>query len=337
VRRWGVGLAVAVVLTAVPGTASSAPGNGQLGAAEQAAADAAAQVAQTLVAMGNAQSAADDATARAAQARADYERQKQAYDRAVADAQAADAAAQQAQADLAGARGALATFARDSYMAGSTSPLLRGLLTSGDPGQMLERAALLEAAGDHRSAVLGVVTVAQQRATESRTAAEVAVAQAGEIRQAAEDTLASVQSLQSAAVQQVADLQSRQGAMQAELDRARAAVVELQSTPTAAPAAPVTRTPSRPAPAPAPAPVAGGHNWDAVAQCESGGNWSINTGNGYFGGLQFSSRTWLAFGGGAYASRADLAAKSQQIAIAEKVLAGQGPGAWPICGRGLTR
>jgi hypothetical protein len=331
VRRWGVGLAVAVVLTAVPGTASSAPGNGQLGAAEQAAADAAAQVAQTLLAMGNAQSAADGATARAAQARADYERQKQAYDRAVADAQAADAAAQQAQADLAGARGALATFARDSYMAGSTSPLLRGLLTSGDPGQMLERAALLEAAGDHRSAVLGVVTVAQQRATESRTAAEVAVAQAGEIRQAAEDTLASVQSLQSAAVQQVADLQSRQGAMQAQLDRARAAVVELQSTPTAAPAAPVTRAPS------GPAPVSGGHNWDAVAQCESGGNWSINTGNGFYGGLQFTSRTWLAFGGGAYASRADLAAKSQQIAIAEKVLAGQGPGAWPICGRGLTR
>ena len=333
-RWWGVGLAVAVFLAASPATASSAPANGQLGAAEQAAADAAAQVAQMLVEMGNAQGAADDATARAAQARADYEQQKQAYDRAVAAAQAADAAAQQAQADLAGARGALATFARDSYMAGSTSPLLRGLLTSGDPGQMLERAALLEAAGDHRSAVLGVVTVAQQRATETRTAAEVAVAQAGEIRQAAADTLASVQSLQSTAVQQVADLQSRQGAMQAQLDQARSAVVALQSKRTTtppAPAAPVARTPSKPAP------VATGHNWDAVAQCESGGNWSINTGNGFYGGLQFTSRTWLAFGGGAYAARADLAAKSQQIAIAEKVLAGQGAGAWPICGRNLTR
>ena len=76
-------------------------------------------------------------------------------------------------------------------------------------------------------------------------------------------------------------------------------------------------------------------NWDAVAKCESGGNWSINTGNGFYGGLQFTSRTWLAFGGGAYAPRADLAAKSQQIAIAEKVLAGQGAGAWPICGRNL--
>ncbi|MBM9466133.1 transglycosylase family protein [Nakamurella leprariae] len=68
--------------------------------------------------------------------------------------------------------------------------------------------------------------------------------------------------------------------------------------------------------------------WDAVAQCESSGNWSINTGNGYYGGLQFSQSTWNAFGGQEYASRADLATKEQQIAIAEKTLAGQGWGAW---------
>ncbi len=72
-----------------------------------------------------------------------------------------------------------------------------------------------------------------------------------------------------------------------------------------------------------------------MALCESGGNWSINTGNGYYGGLQFGASTWAAYGGLAYAARADLAAKSQQIAIAEKVLAGQGAGAWPICGRNL--
>ncbi|MEU4272075.1 transglycosylase family protein [Streptomyces sp. NPDC026092] len=76
--------------------------------------------------------------------------------------------------------------------------------------------------------------------------------------------------------------------------------------------------------------------WDKVAQCESGGNWSINTGNGYYGGLQFSSSTWAAFGGTAYAASADQASKSQQIAIAEKVLAGQGKGAWPSCGVGLS-
>ncbi|CAL9440818.1 transglycosylase family protein [Streptomyces sp. enrichment culture] len=76
--------------------------------------------------------------------------------------------------------------------------------------------------------------------------------------------------------------------------------------------------------------------WDRVAQCESGGNWSINTGNGYYGGLQFSASTWAAYGGTQYAPTADKASKSQQIAIAEKVLAGQGKGAWPSCGVGLS-
>ena len=79
--------------------------------------------------------------------------------------------------------------------------------------------------------------------------------------------------------------------------------------------------------------------WDKLAQCESGGNWEINTGNGYYGGVQFSARTWKAYGGASYASRANLATKVEQIAIARRVLAGQGPRAWPVCGRraGLTK
>ncbi|MFB6894213.1 transglycosylase family protein [Kitasatospora sp. NPDC056327] len=79
--------------------------------------------------------------------------------------------------------------------------------------------------------------------------------------------------------------------------------------------------------------------WDKVAQCESGGNWSINTGNGFYGGLQFTGSTWAGFGGTAFAARADLATKDQQIAVAEKVLAVQGPGAWPVCSvkAGLTK
>jgi LysM repeat protein len=81
---------------------------------------------------------------------------------------------------------------------------------------------------------------------------------------------------------------------------------------------------------------ADGHDWSGVAQCESGGNWSINTGNGYYGGLQFSASTWSAYGGGAYAPRADLASPAEQIAVAERVLAGQGIGAWPTCGRYLS-
>ncbi|WP_069816548.1 transglycosylase family protein [Streptomyces sp. TP-A0874] len=79
--------------------------------------------------------------------------------------------------------------------------------------------------------------------------------------------------------------------------------------------------------------------WDKVAECESSGDWSINNGNGFYGGLQFTQSTWQAFGGTQYAPRADLATKDQQIAVAEKVLEGQGPGAWPLCSvkAGLTR
>lgn len=72
-------------------------------------------------------------------------------------------------------------------------------------------------------------------------------------------------------------------------------------------------------------------DWDRLAQCESGGNWAINTGNGYYGGLQFSQSTWQAYGGGQFAPTANLATREQQIYIAEKTLAGQGWGAWPAC------
>ena len=78
------------------------------------------------------------------------------------------------------------------------------------------------------------------------------------------------------------------------------------------------------------------HDWSGVAACESGGNWSINTGNGFYGGLQFTPSTWAANGGNAYAPRADLATPAQQVAVAERVLATQGIGAWPVCGAHLT-
>lgn len=76
--------------------------------------------------------------------------------------------------------------------------------------------------------------------------------------------------------------------------------------------------------------------WDQVARCESGGNWGINTGNGYYGGVQFNAGTWASHGGGEYAPSAQLATKEQQIAVAERVLATQGRGAWPVCGTGLS-
>jgi hypothetical protein len=74
-------------------------------------------------------------------------------------------------------------------------------------------------------------------------------------------------------------------------------------------------------------------NWDAIAHCESGNNWSTSTGNGFYGGLQFTESTWLSYGGGAYAPSANRASQSEQITIAGRVLAGQGIGAWPVCGK----
>jgi hypothetical protein len=112
-----------------------------------------------------------------------------------------------------------------------------------------------------------------------------------------------------------------------------------------APKAQIVRVGTKSRPTPPPAPVSGGGatpppntsglNWDAVAQCESGGNWHINTGNGFYGGLQFDYGTWLSNGGGAYAPRADLATREQQIAVANRLYAARGSSPWPVCGRYL--
>ena len=76
-------------------------------------------------------------------------------------------------------------------------------------------------------------------------------------------------------------------------------------------------------------------DWDRLAQCEAGGNWGINTGNGFQGGLQFSPSTWNSHGGQQYAATANQASREEQIAVAEKVLASQGWGAWPSCSSSL--
>ncbi|MBA2390331.1 MAG: transglycosylase family protein, partial [Geodermatophilaceae bacterium] len=86
------------------------------------------------------------------------------------------------------------------------------------------------------------------------------------------------------------------------------------------------------APPPAPDPPSDAGVWDALAQCESGGNWSINTGNGYYGGLQFDKGTWDAYGGQQYADYPHQASKSQQIATAERLYADRGDSPWPSCG-----
>ncbi|MGA9494059.1 MAG: transglycosylase family protein, partial [Mycobacterium sp.] len=88
--------------------------------------------------------------------------------------------------------------------------------------------------------------------------------------------------------------------------------------------------PADEAPAPEPVHRAYSVNWDAIASCESGGNWGISTGNGYSGGLQFTPSTWRANGG---SGSANGASREEQIRVAENVLHSQGIGAWPVCGR----
>ena len=99
------------------------------------------------------------------------------------------------------------------------------------------------------------------------------------------------------------------------------------------PVATIVKVGTRTAPVPPPAPaVSDGGVWDRIAACESGGNWAANTGNGYYGGLQFNLGTWQAYGG---SGRPDQNSREQQIAVAERVRAASGGyGAWPVCGRG---
>ena len=281
---------------------------------------------QLLEQLAAAQAGVDSASARVARALEQVEAQRAAHAVAQADARLADVMAHEAHTEPSDARAAVARYARESYMGGSTSPVLESLLTSAGPGQVVERAALLEAAGTHRSGVLVVATAAQERAAETQVAAQDAVTEAARSHRAAQDALASAEAVRAAAARQVADLKTAQDAMQAQLLAARTTLVTLEQERPAAP----------PPSSAGPAPEAPGHDWDAVARCESGGNWSINTGNGFYGGLQFTPSTWLAFGGAGHAPRADLATRDQQIAVAEKVLAEQGPGAWPTCGRNLV-
>ena len=104
-----------------------------------------------------------------------------------------------------------------------------------------------------------------------------------------------------------------------------AVLARFQAIATPQPPAP-TATPARSRP-----PVSGDGVWDRLAQCESGGNWSINTGNGYYGGLQFSLGTWEQYGGAKYAARPDLASREEQIAVAERLRAARGYSPWPAC------
>ena len=173
-RLAGVVAAAAICLVAVPGTATAAPTNPsdtQLTQAQQAQADAAQQVGAIAAELAGAQADVDAARARSAIALDTFQGKQADYEAAQAAADAAAATAQQARNDLAAAQAAIASFARQSYVQGSTSPTLEALMTAEGPAQMVERAALLEAAGSHQGDVVVQVTAAEQQATAAAEAA----------------------------------------------------------------------------------------------------------------------------------------------------------------------
>jgi cell wall-associated NlpC family hydrolase len=235
-RRWATRVvAVAAVAAAglgtLPGLASAAPVNpsdAQLSQAQQAQQEAAAQVGQINAALAAAESAAAAASAASNIALQDYEEKQAAYDEARAAADAAAAAAVQAQADLSVGRGQVADFARDSYKQGSTSAGALALMTSGGPAELLERAALLDAAGEHRVDVLAQLTVLEEQASVADRAAKDTVAQADTLKAEAATLLASAQSQEIAARSQAAALSEQQEQYAGQLAAAQQALSGLE-------------------------------------------------------------------------------------------------------------
>ena len=214
-RATGIAVVAALAVGVVPGVADAAPRNpsdGEISSAQDEASQAAHQAGTIAGQLAKAQASVDDANAHAALALDQFEGKQQAYENAQAKAAAAAAAARKAQADLAGARDDVAKFARDSYMSGSTSPGMEAVLTSGSPAQMLERQALLAAAGDHRSNVLNVVTVVEHKAAVAQTTAQTTLKQAGVLKQQAQTALASAEAMRASAVQQQTALETQKAA-----------------------------------------------------------------------------------------------------------------------------
>ena len=220
-RIWRLPVVVLAVTAGVVVSAGIAqarpvnPSDGQITAAQQAADAAAAQVAQLQGQVAAAQAAVSKAQGEANIALDRYEGQQQQYQAAQTVAAAADAAEQRAQQQVDTARVQVADFARDSYISGSTSSRMTSLLTSGSPTQMLERAALLDAAGDRRSTVLDAMSAAQEQASAAAATAKAALATAAQLKQAAAATLASAEQQEAVARQQAGALQTQQAQLQA--------------------------------------------------------------------------------------------------------------------------
>jgi cell wall-associated NlpC family hydrolase len=220
-----------------PGVAAARPtdpGDGAISAAQHTADSAAARLGQISAALAAAQTAVQRAEGEANIALDTYEGKEQDFEDARAAAALADEKAGQAQAALDAARSAVSSFARDSYISGSTSSRMTSLLTSGSPSQVLERAALLDAAGDRRSQVLDRMTVAEEQAAATQAAARSAMARADTLRRQAAADLATAERLYAAARQQAAGYAKQRTAMQAQVAKDKHTLAALQGQRAAA-------------------------------------------------------------------------------------------------------
>ncbi|MGY1748451.1 C40 family peptidase [Modestobacter sp. SYSU DS0511] len=236
-RLAGVVVAVSLALVVAPGIAAATPvgpSDAQLQDAERAKADAAGQVGAVAAQLAGAQAELAAAQAQSAIALDTFQGKQAEHETAQAAAEAAAAAARQAAEELAAARAAVAGFARSSYQQGSTSPGLAALLDAGGPAEVLERAALLDAVGVHRTDVLADVAVAEQQATAADAAARQALAQAETLRQEAADALARAERIEAGARQQAADFAAQQSRLQAQLEAAQQTLSGLQGARAAA-------------------------------------------------------------------------------------------------------
>ncbi|WP_164701252.1 NlpC/P60 family protein [Modestobacter sp. KNN46-3] len=236
-RMAGVVVVATLCLVAAPGTAGATPTNPsdeQIGAARQQQDTAAQQVGALSAELATAQAEVDAARARSAIALDTFQAEQAEYEVAQAAADAAAATADAAATELATARTAIAAFARQSYQQGSTSPTLQALTTADGPAQMLERAALLEAAGAHQGDVVTEVTAAEERARTAETAAHATLAEAAALKQEAEDALAAAEELEAGARAQASGLAARQDTLEQELARAQQALLGLEGARAAA-------------------------------------------------------------------------------------------------------
>ncbi|SFF89300.1 C40 family peptidase [Blastococcus tunisiensis] len=271
-RLIGAGAVAVICLVGAPGVAAAAPRNpsdAQLSEAQRQKAEAAERVGAIAAQLAQARADAESAHQAALIALQDYEDKQAAYETARIAADTAAAAADQAAADLQEGRKDVAAFARASYMQGTTAPAMTALLSSGGPAELVQRAALLDAAGVHKTDVLSQLTVLEVQAGATRQAAVQAVEEAETIQTQAAELLASAQTQEVSARAQADAIDAEEDGLQAELQQAEQVLYGLEGARTAAeqaaarqaavarPTAPAPSAPAPQAPRPTPSTPAG--------------------------------------------------------------------------------